>query len=181
MVVTYKNDGQRVPTSSTEAEQPARGRWRLDLFTRSGVCAVATRRLSHVIKFPPHCERLSITLKEANVSEAEALTVRCWNSQALRMLVATLGKMPLFLLCSFSLSGSSSSPVLGDATPLSRQSPDQHTEILKKNISTFCSVNTRPLSTRFSQLKLGNLNWRPCSDTGPPSRWPTQPPPGSGS
>lgn len=42
------------------------------------------------------------------------------------MLVATLGKMPLFLLCSLSLSGSSSSPVLGDAMPLSKQSPDEH-------------------------------------------------------
>ena len=51
------------------------------------------------------------------------LTVRCWNSHALMMLVATLGKIPLFLLRFFSLSGSSSSPVLGEATLLSRPSP----------------------------------------------------------
>lgn len=51
------------------------------------------------------------------------LTVRCWKSHALMMLVATLGKMPLFLLRFFSLSGSSSSPVLGEATLLSRPSP----------------------------------------------------------
>lgn len=59
--------------------------------------------------------------------EAAGPTVRCWKSQALRMLVATLGKIPLFLLCSLSLSGSSSSPVLGDAMPLSRQSPETNT------------------------------------------------------
>ena len=51
------------------------------------------------------------------------LTVRCWKSQALMMLVATFGKIPLFLLCFFSFSGSSSSPVLGEATLLSRPSP----------------------------------------------------------
>ena len=51
------------------------------------------------------------------------LTVRCWKSHALMMLVATFGKIPLFLLCFFSLSGSSSSPVLGEATLLSRPSP----------------------------------------------------------
>lgn len=51
------------------------------------------------------------------------LTVRCWKSHALMMLVATLGKIPLFLLCFFSFSGSSSSPVLGEATLLSRPSP----------------------------------------------------------
>lgn len=51
------------------------------------------------------------------------LTVRCWKSHALMMLVATLGKIPLFLLRFFSLSGSSSSPVLGEATLLSRPSP----------------------------------------------------------
>ena len=54
------------------------------------------------------------------------------------MLVATLGKMPLFLLCSLSLSGSSSSPVLGEAMPLSRQSPDQHRE--KKKETLFYSL-----------------------------------------
>lgn len=51
------------------------------------------------------------------------LTVRCWKSQARMMLVATLGKIPRFLLCFFSFSGSSSSPVLGEATLLSRPSP----------------------------------------------------------
>ena len=55
------------------------------------------------------------------------LTVRCWNSQALMMLVATLGKMPRFLLRFFSWSGSSSSPVLGEATLLSRPSPGDGT------------------------------------------------------
>lgn len=51
------------------------------------------------------------------------LTVKCWKSHALIMLVATLGKMPRFLFLFFSLSGSSSSPVLGDATLLSSPSP----------------------------------------------------------
>lgn len=57
------------------------------------------------------------------VEEQGKLTVRCWKSHALMMLVATFGKIPLFLLCFFSLSGSSSSPVLGEATLLSRPSP----------------------------------------------------------
>lgn len=39
------------------------------------------------------------------------------------MFVATLGKIPLFLLFLLSLSLSSSSPVLGEATPPSRPSP----------------------------------------------------------
>lgn len=51
------------------------------------------------------------------------LTVKCWNSHARMMLVATLGKMPRFLFLFFSLSGSSSSPVLGEATLLSSPSP----------------------------------------------------------
>lgn len=51
------------------------------------------------------------------------LTVRCWNSHALMMLVATLGKMPRFFCLFLSLSGSSSSPVPGDATLLSKPSP----------------------------------------------------------
>lgn len=54
---------------------------------------------------------------------SKRLTVRCWKSHALMMLVATLGKIPRFLLCFFSFSGSSSSPVLGEATLLSRPSP----------------------------------------------------------
>lgn len=51
------------------------------------------------------------------------LTVRCWNSHALMMFVATLGKMPRFFCLFLSLSGSSSSPVPGDATLLSKPSP----------------------------------------------------------
>ncbi len=39
------------------------------------------------------------------------------------MLVATLGKIPRFFCRFFSLSGSSSSPVPGEATLLSRPSP----------------------------------------------------------
>ncbi len=71
------------------------------------------------------------------------LTVRCWNSHALMMLVATLGKMPRFFCLFLSLSGSSSSPVPGDATLLSKPSPGRkpnpglnnipdHTRIQKK-------------------------------------------------
>lgn len=59
------------------------------------------------------------------------------------MLVATLGKIPLFLLCSLSLSGSSSSPVLGDAMPLSRQSPDTQTGRKKGITELYFTVSTR--------------------------------------
>lgn len=51
------------------------------------------------------------------------LTDRCWKSHALKMFVATLGKMPLFLLFLLSLSDSSSSPVLGEVMAPSRPSP----------------------------------------------------------
>lgn len=51
------------------------------------------------------------------------LTVRCWKSHALMIFVATLGKMPLFFCRFLSLSGSSSSPVPGEATLLSKPSP----------------------------------------------------------
>lgn len=54
---------------------------------------------------------------------SEFLTERCWKSHALMMFVATLGKIPRFLFLFLSLSKSSSSPVLGEATLLSRQSP----------------------------------------------------------
>lgn len=64
------------------------------------------------------------------------------------MLVATLGKMPLFLLCSLSLSGSSSSPVLGEAMPLSMQSPDQHME--KKEDTLFLSLDENPTFPNMS-------------------------------
>ncbi len=60
-------------------------------------------------------------------------TVRCWNSHALMMLVATLGKMPLFLWFFLSLSGSSSSPVLGDATLWSRKSPGERKQLHRVN------------------------------------------------
>lgn len=54
-----------------------------------------------------------------------ALTERCWNNQALMMLVATLGKMPLFLFRRRSGSSSSSSPPeLGEATLVSSPSPE---------------------------------------------------------
>ncbi len=61
-----------------------------------------------------------------------SLTDRCWKSQALIMFVATLGKIPLFLLFRLSLSVSSSSPVLRDATLPSNPSPgtEQHTSIM---------------------------------------------------
>lgn len=56
----------------------------------------------------------------------KALTERCWNNQALMMLVATLGKIPLFLFCRRSWSSSSSSPPeLGEATFVSSPSPEQ--------------------------------------------------------
>lgn len=49
---------------------------------------------------------------------------RCWNNQALMMLVATLGKIPLFLFRLRSRSRSSSSPAeLGEATLVSSPSP----------------------------------------------------------
>lgn len=71
------------------------------------------------------CVRAVQTLDGGGAGEevGRRLTVRCWKSHALMMLVATLGKMPLFLLCFFSFSGSSSSPVLGEATLLSSPSP----------------------------------------------------------
>lgn len=54
-----------------------------------------------------------------------ALTERCWNNQALMMLVATLGKMPLFLFRLRSGSSSSSSPPeLGEAMLVSSPSPE---------------------------------------------------------
>jgi hypothetical protein len=66
---------------------------------------------------PPSCHTLP--------HQQQVLTERCWNSQALMMLVATLGKMPLFLfrLRSWSIS-SSSPPELGEATLVSSPSPD---------------------------------------------------------
>lgn len=54
----------------------------------------------------------------------KTLTERCWNNQALMMLVATLGKIPLFLFRLRSRSRSSSSPAeLGEATLVSSPSP----------------------------------------------------------
>lgn len=54
----------------------------------------------------------------------KTLTERCWNNQALIMLVATLGKIPLFLFRLRSRSRSSSSPAeLGEATLVSSPSP----------------------------------------------------------
>lgn len=41
----------------------------------------------------------------------QRLTVRCWNSQALRILVATFGKIPRFFWFFFPFVSSSSSPV----------------------------------------------------------------------
>lgn len=58
--------------------------------------------------------------------QVRTLTVRCWKSHARMMLVATLGKMPRFFWRFLSLSGSSSSPVPGEATLLSKPSPDQN-------------------------------------------------------
>lgn len=59
------------------------------------------------------------------------LTVRCWKSHARMMLVATLGKMPRFFCRFLSLSGSSSSPVPGEATLLSKPSPNQNESFLE--------------------------------------------------
>lgn len=59
------------------------------------------------------------------------LTVRCWKSHARMMLVATLGKMPRFFCRFLSLSGSSSSPVPGEATLLSKPSPGQNESSLE--------------------------------------------------
>lgn len=50
-------------------------------------------------------------------------TDRCWKSHALKMFVATLGKIPLFLLFLLSRSDSSSSPVLGEVMAPSKPSP----------------------------------------------------------
>lgn len=56
-----------------------------------------------------------------------APTERCWKSQALMRLVATLGKIPLFLPLRRSWSSSSSSPPeLGEATLASSPSPEGH-------------------------------------------------------
>lgn len=56
----------------------------------------------------------------------KTLTERCWNNQALMMLVATLGKIPLFLFRLRSRSRSSSSPAeLGEATLVSSPSPGE--------------------------------------------------------
>lgn len=83
------------------------------------------------------------------------LTVRCWNSHALMMLVATLGKMPRFFCLFLSLSGSSSSPVPGDATLLSKPSPgrkpnpglnnipDHSKETIKKNLDLKVKVKAQ--------------------------------------
>ena len=73
-----------------------------------------------------------------------ALTERCWNNQALMMLVATLGKMPLFLFCRGSWSSSSSSPPeLGEATFVSSPSPEQG--------EARCAVDGRGGGTRGTQ------------------------------
>lgn len=64
--------------------------------------------------------------------ERQRLTVRCWKSHARMMLVATLGKMPRFFCRFLSLSGSSSSPVPGEATLLSKPSPKERESFLEK-------------------------------------------------
>lgn len=48
---------------------------------------------------------------ETNVFLKLVLTVRCWNSHALKILVATLGKMPRFFWFFLPFDSSSSSPV----------------------------------------------------------------------
>lgn len=74
------------------------------------------------------------------------------------MLVATLGKIPLFLFCSLSLSGSSSSPVLGDAMPLSRQSPETNTGLQLSLVKNSAFPNTPETQ---AALKGGRLNKAP--------------------
>ena len=71
--------------------------------------------------------------------QADALTVKCWNSQARRMLVATFGKMPLFLWFFFPES-SSSSPVPSPLPMLALlASPGKHTrrQSVKRRIATY--------------------------------------------
>src|SRR4029434_9003345 len=67
------------------------------------------------------------------------------------MLVATLGKMPRFFCLFFSLSGSSSSPVPGEATLLSRPSPERNEGTLDArhthNTNTHTHIHTHTQHT----------------------------------
>lgn len=85
----------------------------------------------HLLDTLPHCTLDSLPPRGVSASgsvpapRGRALTERCWNSQALMMFVATLGKMPLFLFRRRSGSSSSSSPPeLGEATLVSSPSPE---------------------------------------------------------
>lgn len=82
------------------------------------------------------------------------------------MLVATLGKMPRFLFLFFSLSGSSSSPVLGEATLLSRPSPAKGNMRFQPDLLTSADSHEHkqsrihsgdfPLNKREAQFALGS-------------------------
>lgn len=70
------------------------------------------------------------------------LTVRCWKSHALMMLVATLGKIPLFFCLFLARSSSSSSPV---------PSPEP-TEASPKNDPVFITIKMRETSKWLVKL-----------------------------
>lgn len=79
---------------------------------------------------------------------AQGLTERCWNNHALMMLVATLGKIPLFLFRRRSWSSSSSSPPeLGEATLVSSPSPEnreRQAELVDREGGGQVGPRTRP-------------------------------------
>ena len=60
----------------------------------------------------------------------KGLTVKCWNNQALRILVATLGKMPLFFEFFLLMGSSSSHPSVPSPLPTLAllASPEKHVE-----------------------------------------------------
>lgn len=84
------------------------------------------------------------------------------------MLVATLGKMPRFFCRFLSLSGSSSSPVPGEATLLSKPSPGQNESSLETEHNlliascTICNVTTlmdrRLLYLSFALTEIKSIN-----------------------
>lgn len=92
--------------------------------------------------------------------------MRCWKSHALMMLVATLGKIPRFFCLFLSLSGSSSSPVPGDATLLSKPSPgrkpnpglnnipDQITDLDFNSLILKQNQKKRKLQLKYRQSKM---------------------------
>jgi len=65
------------------------------------------------------------------------LTVKCWKSHALRMLVATLGKMPRFFWFFLLFESSSSSPVLSPLPMLALLASPNPIPPIRKYVKTY--------------------------------------------